>query len=273
VSTDILFPLLIGGGCLLLVGVVHLLTRARPSRADIRVPEAPADPVVIPTRSPAPALSTWHRQHEASVLDFMQYHDRSHGAAGDDHTGVAGDGDADAGPRHANGATSAETPEPPSPEARDTGTDMPDDGGERTPEVAGGSLEPGGEPELDGTDHRDADTAPSHDIAPEADTAPSHDVAPEADAAGGASEEEVAAALDAAGEAHPAPDMRAELAAMRAAAEAMAEAERRGDMDAHERHERIYLEYREVWLERLWQFAADRDRVAAMRAARAPLSN
>jgi hypothetical protein len=156
-STDILYPLLIGAGCVALVVVVHLLTRPKPSRADITLPPAPdadRDPAPVAT---AGELAGWHREHEVAVLAFID--------------AVDGPGETDA-------------------EASD---------------------------------------------------------------------------LEAAIEAHPAPDMRAELAAMRSAADAMASAEDRSDGEAAERHRATYREYRGSWLERLWQFPIDVDRIAATR--------
>lgn len=156
-STDILYPLLIGAGCVALAVIVHLLTRPKPSRDDITLPSTPER-----DRSPTPAatadeLAGWHRDHEATVLGFIDAID--------------------------------------------------------------GCVE-------DGID---------------------------------------AAGLEAAIEAHPAPDMRAELAAMRSAADAMASAAERDDGDATERHRATYRDYRQSWLERLWQFPIDGDRIAATR--------
>lgn len=65
--------------------------------------------------------------------------------------------------------------------------------------------------------------------------------------------------------AHPAPEMRAELAAMQAAIEALGHARSSGDGEAAERHRATYLGYRSRWLERLWQFPADSGRVTMLR--------
>ena len=63
---------------------------------------------------------------------------------------------------------------------------------------------------------------------------------------------------------HPAPEMRAELAALRAAGESLEAARERDDAEAVERHQELYLQYRESWLERLRQFAVDDMRVRAI---------
>lgn len=64
---------------------------------------------------------------------------------------------------------------------------------------------------------------------------------------------------------HPAPEMRAELAAFEAATNAMADALTREDTAAHARHRAVYLDYRASWLERLWQFPVDRSELADLR--------
>ncbi len=76
---------------------------------------------------------------------------------------------------------------------------------------------------------------------------------------------DLSAAFESAYVEHPAPDMRAELAATRSAADAMGLAKERGDDAAFNRHNAVYTEYRAAWLERLWQFAADRTRIARLR--------
>lgn len=152
--TDVLYPLLIAAGCLVIVIVVHLLTRPRPSRADIRLPDGAAAADDEPTRQ---ELEGWHRGHEGAVLDYLDAHDPAPDWSGD------------------------------------------------------------------------------------------HD--------------EVAERLDDAIEAHPAPEMRAELAALRAAADSLRSARDRDDGDAVERHSELYLEYRSSWLERLRQFPVDETRL------------
>jgi hypothetical protein len=64
---------------------------------------------------------------------------------------------------------------------------------------------------------------------------------------------------------HPAPEMRAELAALRTAAQAMTSATERGDTEAIVRHDDVYTSYRDAWLERLWQFPMNADRVDLVR--------
>ncbi len=157
-----LYPVLIGLGCLVLVVTVHLLTRPKPSRRDIKLPATPEPATTAPR--PGLALADWHRAHEATVLSFLDRFD-GHGVV-----------------------------------------ILRDDGGDELIE-------------------------------------------------------EFERAMDA----HPAPDMRAELAALRTAAEAMTLARERHDNDAVERHQRVYSTYRSAWLERLWQYPVDRARVVATR--------
>ncbi len=157
-STDVLYPILIVLGCLVVVVAVHLLTRPRPSRADIRVPDSPAGQPdeSAPTRR---QLEAWHRDHESSLLDYLDAHD----------------------------------PAPAS-------TISVDEAGERLKHA------------IDG---------------------------------------------------HPAPEMRAELAALRAAGDSLESAREREDSDAVDRHRDLYLQYRTAWLERLRQFSVDDVRVRA----------
>jgi hypothetical protein len=72
---------------------------------------------------------------------------------------------------------------------------------------------------------------------------------------------EVSAELHAALEAHPAAEMRGELAGLESSVGAMIEAASRADEDAVDRHRVIYREYRISWLERIDQFAVDPKRV------------
>ena len=156
-TTDVIYPLLIAAGCLIIVVVVHLLTRPRPSPSDIRLPGGggPVDDDE-PTRQ---ELDGWHRDHEASLLDYLDAHDPDPDWAGD----------------------------------------------------------------LD----------------------------------------EVAERFDDAIAAHPAPEMRAELAALRAAGDSLASAQDRDDQEAADRHRALYLDYRTSWLERLRQFPGDEARLRA----------
>lgn len=154
-TTDVIYPLLIAAGCVVIVVVVHLLTRPRPSRADIRIPTAGgATGEGAPTRR---QLEQWHRDHEAAVLDYLDMHDPAPGWAGD------------------------------------------------------------------------------------------------ADAIGARFESSV--------DAHPAPEMRAELAALRAAADATDAAAARDDTTAAMRHRDLYVSYRSSWVDRLRQFPVDEFRV------------
>ncbi len=159
-STDILYPILIGVACLVLVVVVHLITRPKPSRSDITVPGAHSR---LPENSVEPSaldLEEWHQTHEATLLTFIEHYD------------------------HPN---------------------------EKTDDAA------------------------------------------------------LSDSFETALSSHPAPEMRAELAALRAAAEAMTSATERGDTEAIVRHNDVYRTYRYAWLERLWQFPVDADRVGSVR--------
>ncbi len=78
-------------------------------------------------------------------------------------------------------------------------------------------------------------------------------------------EAELAASFETALGSHPAPEMRAELAALRVAAQAMTAASERDDGEAKSRHADVYNTYRNGWLERLWQFPVNRDRLDSIR--------
>jgi len=69
---------------------------------------------------------------------------------------------------------------------------------------------------------------------------------------------------------HPFVEMRGELSALRASAEAMRSACERGDTDTMAEQQRVYLAYREAWLERLWQFPADTERLVLLRRRAVP---
>ena len=157
-STDILYPLLIGGGCLVIGVMVHLSTRPKPSRADITLPAVAGGSGAGVTS--VGNLSIWHRTHESAVLAFVDL--------------------VDGGP-------------------------------------------------------------------------------------GGQTLDEVSEALDRAIDDHPAPDMRAELAALRTAGQAMSAALDRDDGETAARHLEIYRDYRHAWLDRLWQFPIDELRVSVAR--------
>lgn len=174
-STDVLYPVLIGAGCLLVALLVHLLTRPKPSRGDIRLPNAGVVAQTNKTATPSEPvreLRTWHVEHESTLLDFFDRHDRDVGAVGS---------------------------------------------GRR---------------------------------------------AAQARAGGEALTSDFELAIDD----HPAPDMRAELAALRTAADSLRLAEQRGDAEAITRHEAVYTRYRAAWLDRLRQFPGHHTRVDAVRA-------
>ena len=217
-STDILYPLLIGGGCVLLVVLVHRLTRPKPSMADITVPEPTGEPAGASpsTEVPLSALTDWHRSHEATVLDFFEYHDAHVGAAG------------------------VEDDSPPSDDA--TGDDHP-------PLHA--------KSDADGAD--EAETAATIDTIPASSESQRNDETFD-------DEPFDDEAFEQALQAHPAPEMRAELAAARAAGAALTLAVERDDREATARHREVYVTYRDIWLERLWQFSADDDRLAELRS-------
>lgn len=64
---------------------------------------------------------------------------------------------------------------------------------------------------------------------------------------------------------HPSPPMRAELSAMRVAAESTLYAVQRSDLRAAEHQHVTYIEYRDQWLHRLHQFADDEITVSELR--------
>lgn len=69
--------------------------------------------------------------------------------------------------------------------------------------------------------------------------------------------EQLAPVIKDAIEAHPAPDMRAQLSAMIVASQATLHALHRNQYEAAERQHLTYLEYRDPWLHRLRQFSAN----------------
>ena len=75
-TTDVFYPMLIVLGCLLIVVVVHRLTRPRPSRDDINLPKHALDGGTL---SPSD-LRTWHVSYEGAVLDYLDVHDPADGA-------------------------------------------------------------------------------------------------------------------------------------------------------------------------------------------------
>jgi alkyl hydroperoxide reductase subunit AhpC len=66
---------------------------------------------------------------------------------------------------------------------------------------------------------------------------------------------------------HPHVVARAEMVALTAAARATRQARRRHDAEVAERQHAAYLDYRRTWLDRLWQFRTDRERVLALSRA------
>ncbi len=85
-----------------------------------------------------------------------------------------------------------------------------------------------------------------------------------------ASLEQVDAALVVATDEHPFVEMRGELSALRASAASMRSAAERNDRETAADQQRVYLAYREAWLERLWQFPADTERLAMLRRRAVP---
>jgi hypothetical protein len=82
--------------------------------------------------------------------------------------------------------------------------------------------------------------------------------------------DQVDTALGVATDEHPFVEMSGELSALRASAEAMRNALERGDTQTMAEQQRVYLAYREAWLERLWQFPADTERLALLRQRAVP---
>lgn len=82
--------------------------------------------------------------------------------------------------------------------------------------------------------------------------------------------DQVDAALAVATGEHPFVEMRGELSALRASGAAMRNAAERGDTDTMAEQQRVYLAYRDAWLERLWQFPADTERLAILRQRTVP---
>ena len=66
---------------------------------------------------------------------------------------------------------------------------------------------------------------------------------------------------------HPSPEMGAELSALLAAVSASSHAFLRGDTDLAKQQKSVYLEYREMWFQRLRQFPQDIDRIIRLRRA------
>jgi hypothetical protein len=89
-STDLLYPLLIAAGCLVLVVLVHVVTKPKPSRDDITLP-VNGGPDPEGRRVPKPSdLLSWHRDHEATMLDFLDIVDGRHAPpAAKEQAGVA----------------------------------------------------------------------------------------------------------------------------------------------------------------------------------------
>jgi hypothetical protein len=82
--------------------------------------------------------------------------------------------------------------------------------------------------------------------------------------------DQVDAALAVAIDEHPFVEMRGELSALRASGAAMRIAFERGDTESMAEQQRVYLAYRDAWLERLWQFPADTERLAVLRRRAVP---
>jgi predicted lipid-binding transport protein (Tim44 family) len=72
-------------------------------------------------------------------------------------------------------------------------------------------------------------------------------------------------ALQAAIDSHPSAEMQGELAALRAASLALVGANEREDDEAIDRYKPVYLEYRQAWVERMWQFCSDHQRIGNLR--------
>lgn len=166
---DVVYPTLIVLACLAIAGLIHVLTRPRPSTDDIALPARTRPDANANHRV---ALANWHLEYGTALVDFIDAHDEVGG-----------------------------------PVAR--------------------TVEP-------------------------------------------ASLDQVDAALTAATVEHPFVEMRGELSALRASAESMRNAVERGDTGSAAEHQRVYLAYRDAWLERLWQFPADTERLALLRRRAVP---
>ncbi len=84
-SNDLLLPLLVCAGCLIIIVFVYLRTRPKPSPRTISIPEAQsghkeasdfeplfADP---PEATTDQGLTSWHETFESAVLDFIEFAD------------------------------------------------------------------------------------------------------------------------------------------------------------------------------------------------------
>jgi hypothetical protein len=167
--SDVVFPVLIVLGCLVITGLIHLLTRPRPSADDIALPARQAPDTRANHRV---SLANWHLEFGAALVDFIDRHD-----------------------------------------------------------------------ELGGPVSRTVEPAPL---------------------------DQVDAALAIATDEHPFVEMRGELSALRASGAAMRSAVERGETETMAEQQRVYLAYRDAWLERLWQFPADTERLAVLRRRSVP---
>lgn len=74
-NADIVVPLLIIGGCFLLMLVVWALTRPEPSAEDLANVVAAQQPIVGQTQVTAAQLGVWHRSHGNSVKRWIENHE------------------------------------------------------------------------------------------------------------------------------------------------------------------------------------------------------
>lgn len=74
-NPDLVIPLLIIGGCLLLMAIVWAFTRPKPSADDLANVVAAQQPIVGQTQVTAAQLGVWHRSHGNSVKRWIENHE------------------------------------------------------------------------------------------------------------------------------------------------------------------------------------------------------
>ena len=74
-NADVVVPLAIMGGCLMLMLIVWAFTRPKPSADDLAKLVAAQQPIVGKTQVTAAQLGVWHRSHGASVKRWIENHE------------------------------------------------------------------------------------------------------------------------------------------------------------------------------------------------------
>ena len=74
-NADVVVPLAIVGGCLMLMLIVWAFTRPKPSADDLSKLVAAQQPIVGQTQVTAAQLGVWHRSHGASVKRWIENHE------------------------------------------------------------------------------------------------------------------------------------------------------------------------------------------------------